>query len=861
MRDQSSTGVYVAQTSMSQSEATQAIRGLTEADVTARRQQGQGNNVKLSTSRSYGDIIRANMLNLINVILFAIGAIMIAIGRAGDAVTSVGLIVFNVLIGIYQEIRAKQQLDRIALLSRPRVSVIRDRQEAVIDPSELVLGDVIVVRAGDQIVVDGVVLSGAQLEVDESMLTGESDSVMKAVGDELLSGSFCIAGTAYMEATRVGRDSFANQLTANARQFTVAHTPLQREINFLLRLLLLLALFIGSMTIIGALLSGLPFVRQVQIAAVVAGLVPNGLFFMVVVAYAMGALRIVRQGALVQQSNAVESLSNVTVLCTDKTGTLTANKIHLNSLYPLALSEAEMKSALGNFGHSASSTNKTSEALIAALPGTKRQIVDEVPFSSALKWSALSFNDAALQGVYVLGALEMLREQVEVTPVVLEQVAQWSDQGLRVLVLAGNPDVTSLHDAEGHPQLPRLQLLGLVSFGDELRPHLKETLDGFARNNIHLKIISGDNPQTVAALARQAGFSGDPKYVSGPDLVALSPEAFRRVAVETTVFGRITPQQKEQLVMALRDSGHYVAMIGDGVNDVLSLKKANLGVAMESGSAATRAVADMILLKDSFGALPAAFSEGQRIVNGMKDILRLFLTRVLYAALLIIATSIIGLGFPFIPKQNALLVAMGVGLPTLALAIWARPGPLPKRGLLREIAHFVFPAAFSVFVFGLIVYVVAFYGAVVQVLDLEVTNETIAVFQQSMGLTYSLGGPAGFRAEVAHLAAQTALTTFTVFAGLLLVVFVEPPTRFFVAGDDFSGDWRPTLLSLGLLVGYLAIVLIEPLRSFFEMVALPSLAYVAIGLLTIVWMLVLRIAWRQRWLDRFLKIDLSTKAM
>ena len=835
------------------------VQGLSQTEVATRRQQGQGNDVKLSTSRSYADIIRANLFNLINVILFVIGAIMIAIGRAGDAVTSVGLIVFNVLIGIYQEIRAKQQLDRIALLSRPRVSVIRDDQEAVVDPAELVVGDVIVVRAGDQIVVDGVVLDEAKLEVDESMLTGESDSIMKAVGEQLLSGSFCISGTGHMEATHVGRESFANKLTANARQFTVAHTPLQREINFLLRLLLLLALFIGSMTIIGALLSGLPFMRQVQIAAVVAGLVPNGLFFMVVVAYAMGALRIVRQGALVQQSNAVESLSNVTVLCTDKTGTLTANKIQFNTVFPFLMDETSMRRVLGDFSRSASSTNKTSEALIAGLPGTARQTVDEVPFSSALKWSALAFDSGELQGVYVLGALEMLRERIDVPAEVQAQVEQWSDQGLRVLVFAGNPDVITLHDAEGHPQLPDLKLFGLVSFGDELRPQLKETLDGFARNNIRLKIISGDNPQTVAALARQAGFAGDLKYVSGPDLASMSAEDFRRVAVETTVFGRITPQQKEQLVLSLRDSGHYVAMIGDGVNDVLSLKKANLGVAMESGSAATRAVADMILLKDSFGALPAAFSEGQRIVNGMKDIMRLFLTRVLYAALLIIATSIMGLGFPFIPKQNALLVAMGVGLPTLALAIWARPGPLPKHGLLREIAHFVFPAAFSVFVFGLIVYVVAFYGAIVQVLDLAVSNDTIALFQQSMGLTYTLAGPAGYRAEVAHLVAQTALTTFTVFAGLLLVVFVEPPTRFFVGGDEYSGDWRPTLLSLGLLVGYMAIVLVEPLRNFFEMVALPGLAYVAIGLLTVVWMLVLRIAWRQRWLDRFLQIDLSTK--
>lgn len=836
-------------------------RGLTLAEVEQRRKQGLGNNARLSTSRSYGDILRSNLFNLINVILFVIGAVMIAIGRFGDAVTSVGLIIFNVIIGIYQEIRAKRQLDRIALLSRPRVTVIRDAEEAVIDPSELVIGDIIVVRTGDQIVVDGAVIESSKLEVDESMLTGESDSIIKQAGDELLSGSFCIAGSATMEATRVGNESFANKLTADARKFTVAHTPLQREINFLLRLLLLLAVFIGTLTLIGALLSGLPFMRQVQMAAVVAGLVPNGLFFMVVVAYAMGALRIVRQGALIQQSNAVESLSNVTVLCTDKTGTLTANKIFFHAVAPIDTSADALKTLLGDFARSASTLNKTSEALLTALPGEQRFPVEEVPFSSALKWSALSFDDDDMRGVYAIGALEMLQVHLSLPDDMREQLEHWSSEGLRVLVFGHNPTVSPLYDTAGKPQLPTLTPLGLVCFGDELRPHLKETLEGFVRNKISLKIISGDNPQTVAALARQAGFAGDLKYVSGPELATLSPEEFQRVAVESTVFGRITPEQKEQLVTALRKQGHYVAMIGDGVNDVLSLKRANLGVAMESGSAATRAVADMILLNDSFGALPAAFSEGQRIVNGMKDILRLFLTRVLYAALLIIATSIVGLGFPFVPKQNALLVGFGVGLPTLALAIWARPGPLPQRGLLREIAHFVFPAAFSVFVFGFIVYVVTFFGATVQIFDLDVSTEVMTQFQQSMGIPYALTDAANYRTEVAHLAAQTALTTFTVFAGLVLVVFVEPPLRFFAGGDELSGDWRPTLLALALLAGYFVIVLVEPVRAFFEMAALPGLAYVAISLVTVIWMLVLRMAWRKRWLDRFLQIDLRPESV
>ncbi len=835
--------------------AQQTWSGLTEQEVLARRQGGQGNNVRLETSRSYADIIRHNVLNLINIILFVIGGVMIGIGRVGDAVTSVGLIVLNILIGVYQEIRAKRQLDKIALLTRPKITVIRASHERTVDASELVVGDIVQLRPGDQIVVDGVVVGAGKADVDESLLTGESDAISKSNGDEILSGSFCVAGSVLYEATRVGNECFANKLTQNARKFSIAYTPLQREINFLLRILLLLALFIGSTMAVGSIIAGLPFLRQVQMAAVVAGLVPNGLFFMVILAYAMGALRIVQRGALVQQSNAVESLSNVTVLCTDKTGTLTANKINYHEIYPVGIDKAQLEHLIGSFASSASATNKTSEAIIAGIAGDKLSPVDEVPFSSALKWSALAFDSELMRGVYVLGALAMLRSQLQLDPAAQVQIEAWSDAGLRVLVFARNPEVLTLHNSAGEPELPSLTLLGAISFSDELRPYLRETIAGFRQNGIKLKIISGDDPQTVAALAKQAGFDGDLKYVSGTDLVGMDDAQFAQVADETTVFGRITPDQKERLVGALQQKKHYVAMIGDGVNDVLSLKKANLGIAMESGSAATRGVADMILINDSFSALPAAFDEGQRIINGMKDILRLFLTRVTYAALLIVAIELIGLGFPFIPKQNSLLVALGVGLPTLCLAIWARPGPVPKHGFLREIARFVVPAAISVSVFGTLVYVLGFFIAFMDVSIIPVTPETMASFEEYVGIDYTLTSANAYQIEVAHLVAQTALTTFTVFASLILIVFVEPPIEYFVGGDEFSGDWRPTLLAGGLLLGFISVIAIEPLRAFFEMIDLPVLAYVAIALITLIWMLLLRMTWRRNWLERFLQIE------
>ena len=831
--------------------------GLTATEAQKRHKQGLGNTLHLNTSRSYRDIVWANVWNAINVILFIIGALMISIDRASDAVTSVGLIAVNIIIGIYQESRAKRQLDQIALLTRPKVTLIRDNQEVVADLAEIVKGDTIKILAGDQMVVDGVVISAVKMELDESLLTGESDLVQKASGDEILSGSFCITGTGYYEATKIGEESFANQLTANAREFHMKVTPLQSEINYILRLLMLLALFLGTLTLVSTIISQTPFMRQVQFAAVIAGLVPNGLFLMVIIAYAMGAVRIAQQGALVQQSNAVENLSRVTVLCTDKTGTLTSNQIEFDSIHSFGKSASEIENLLKIVVGSQTSNNKTSQALINAFGQTERPVVDEVLFSSQLKWSAIAFEQEDISGVYVIGALESLELYIENMPDgVLDKINELSVDGKRVVALAHAPKSVELHDADDKPMLPRLTLLALVSFTDKLRPHLKETLASFINNGIQLKVISGDSPQTVAALAKQAGFPGDLTFVSGIDLANMSDAEFAQAAVSNTVFGRITPDQKKAVVEALQAQGQYVAMMGDGVNDVLSLKKADMSIAMESGSNATRSVADMILLNDSFASLPLAFTEGQRIINGMKDILRLFLTRVLYSALLIIGIGFIDLGFPFEPKHNDLLVILGVGIPTLAIAIWARPGALPKGSMIENIAYFVLPASFTIYAFGLFIYVMTI-ALTSRNFDLrvDITAEMVESFRTYAGITYDISAEDQFVQEVSVLAAQSALTTFLIYSGLLLIVFVEPPIQWFAGGDEFSGDWRPTILAFGSLIAFWIILSIEPLRSFFELLRLPPPLHLAIICITLIWMLVLRIIWRKNLLNRFMGLS------
>jgi cation-transporting P-type ATPase E len=684
------------------------IQGLSVREAEQRRQQGRGNTLRDTSGRSYFDIIRSNLFGFFNNILFGIGIALIAMGRYNDAITSVGIAIVNAIIATIQELRAKRKLEQIALLTRPTVTVRRDGKEHTVDASELVEGDVLAVRAGDQIVVDGPLLQGA-VEVDESQLTGEPDLIRKQAGDELFSGSFCVTGQGIYEARQVGAASFANKLAASARHYQVRRTVLQRQVDLVVRLVMVVVAVFSIIIFVAAIQEGLPAVRLAQIAAVLSGQVPYGLFFMIAVAYALGAAAIARQGALTQESNAIESLSSIDVLCTDKTGTLTANRLRFHELHVLNdLPVEQVRAALGDMVRSASQGNATSEALAAAIVGQQRLLADEVPFASARKWSAVAFDDAERRGVYVLGAAEMMRPYLP--PDVFapdgplaRQTQEWAEQGLRVLLVAYNPEATTLHDATGEVALPPLRPLALVSLSDELRPQVKETIAAFRELGVEVKVISGDDPQTVAALARQAGFPPDLQLVGGPQLAAMEGAAFAQAADKASIFGRITPEQKEQLVDALLKQGKRVAMIGDGVNDVLSLKKASLGIAMQSGSGATRNVADMVLLGDSFGALPPAFYEGQRIIGGLVSALYLFLTRVATTTLLIIAITMLGLSFPFDPAQVA-LTTFTVGIPAFFLTLWARPRALPPH-LLADLARFVFPVAIITMLLGAGLYV------------------------------------------------------------------------------------------------------------------------------------------------------------
>jgi cation-transporting ATPase E len=806
----------------------QSLQGLSTHEVEERRARGLGCVQPPTTGRTYIRIVRENVLNTVNTILFTIALALVLLGQYLDALISVGVISFNMVISLIEEVRAKQKLDRIALLTRPKATVLRDGREQQLDPGALVIGDIVVVHPGDQIVVDGPIVEHGHIEVDESLLTGESDLVSKHEGDRLYSGTFCVAGSAYYQAEQVGIHSVAGRLTAGARAYREMYTPLQREVHLLIRVLLLVAVFLELLLFASSVVSVIPIIETVRMAMVIIGIVPNGLFLSISVTYALGAVRLAGKGALVQKFNAIESLSHVDMLCTDKTGTLTTNALELARLHPYDITEDALRRLLGSYIVHISSHNATSQAIKAACQQQALQglhICEEIPFSSIHKWSALVITDAAMRGVYVLGAPDILCPFLAPDADLGSFIESETRQGLRVLLFASFPEPVQVQIGDGEVCLPYgLRPLGAISLRDTLRPEARATLAQFLALGVQVKIISGDHPQTVAALAKQVGLDSKAQTMEGAEIEALDDAVLAQRAEETTIFGRITPQQKERLIRALRSRNHYVAMIGDGINDILSLKQANVGIAMQSGSQATRGVADLLLLQDSFAALPLAVREGQRIRNSMQDILRLFLARVCSVTLLLFSVVFIG-GFPFQPRQTSLLTFFTVGVPTLALAYWARPERVPRNSLSNTLARFVLPASLTTCLVALGVYLAVLIPA-----------------------TYRLPIPTNPYREGALPLAQTALTVFAVFCGLLLVLFVQPPHRR-RAGQ--KSNWRPTLLVVGLFVFFFAVLSFPPLRRLFNLQALDLMTYLLIGGATLLWTLLLGSIWRFHLFERF----------
>ena len=696
--------------------------GLSDDLARERARLGLANTPVSGSTRTTARILRTTVFSFYNNILFVIAIALLALGRYSDALVSVGLGLINAVLAAFQELRARRALDRLQLLAREPVTVVRDGTDRQVSPAEVVQGDLLRIRPGDQIVVDGPVagIAGArELEMDESLLTGESDPVVKAVGDPLLSGSSCVGGEALQRADAVGAESHAGRLTTAARADTTSTTPLQRRIELAVRVVIVLVVLMSGAILAQALLDGSTVLRFVQTSAVLSGLVPYGLFFLIAVAYAVGSARLAGCGALVQRTNAVEAISRVDVVCTDKTGTLTTGRLALAEIAVATAGDRDAEAArelLGTLARSVTAPNTTTAALAAdtSLPGDATMLIDEIPFRSALRWSGVTSTTAAsgtasgdfpeLRSI-VLGAPATLRPALTDPPSVLEDLAAkarvFTDDGLRVLLLATAD--ARLRDAEERPVLPPLRAVALVALADELRDGVRDVIAGLTAEQVAVKVISGDDPDTVAALARRAGLTGP--AISGPELAAfarLIPETWSPQpgapseqdaagpgetfdeAVDThTVFGRVAPDQKEQIAASLSRRGHHVAMVGDGVNDAQALKRAQVGVAMRSSNAVTRDVADIVFLDDSFATLPPARTEGRRIITGVGSSMFLFMARVMTQMVVILTVTLLGLGFPYTPTQVGLTL-FTVGLPTLFLTMWARPQPPPRRCSTRS---------------------------------------------------------------------------------------------------------------------------------------------------------------------------------
>ncbi|WP_218030978.1 HAD-IC family P-type ATPase [Dictyobacter aurantiacus] len=809
------------------------IQGLSTSEVEERRARGLGCVPPPATGRSYLRILRENVLNTVNIILFSIALALVLLRQYLDAIVSVGVVSFNMIISLVQEVRAKRTLDRIALLTRPNALVLRDGREQLIEPEELVVGDILVLGPGDQIVVDGPLVGDGCIEVDESLLTGESDLMTKREGDQLYAGTFCIAGRAYYRAEQVGVQSVAGRLTAGARAYRVVLTPLQREIVIIIRLLLCVAIFLEFLQVAAALISGMPMVEVVRMAMVIISIVPNGLFLSISVAYALGAVRMAGKGALIQRFNAMESLSHVDVLCTDKTGTLTTNMLELVALQPYGdMDEVKLRRLLGRYCRHLSNHNATSAAIEAACIEQGREGVEvrrEIPFSARRRWGALVVEGSGMAGVYVLGAPDTLQPWLVPGADLGIFVEQETMQGRRVLLFAHADMVVgeSVLTGVGECLPANLVPLGAISLGDHLRPEARETLERFARLGVQIKIISGDHPQTVARIVQQLGVDVTKPPLTGADIDMLNEEQLKRCVEEATIFGRIAPAQKERLVQALHSNTHYVAMIGDGVNDVLALKQADIGIAMQSGSQASRGVADVILLRDTFASLPYAVQEGQRIRNGMQDILKLFLTRVAAVTMLLISISYVG-GIAFQPRQISILTFFTVGVPTLALAYWARAERVSQDERGRwSLLGFVVPASVTMGVVALCVYLGVFISALLR-----------------------LPVPANPYREGPIPLAQTAMILFLVLCGLILVVVVEPPNRWGAGHARRKKNWGPVVLVLVLAISFMGVIAVPWLRTLFNLQMLSFVAYMGIGGACVCWGIWLWAIWHFHLFER-----------
>ncbi|MCX8032499.1 MAG: HAD-IC family P-type ATPase [Thermoleophilia bacterium] len=764
--------------------------GLSSAEVIARVRAGQVNVAPRPGGRTTWDIIRDNVFTWFNLILGVLFVAVMVFGSWKDGLFG-SIIVINSLIGIVQELRAKIVLDRLTVLTAPAAKVIRDGAQTEIPVGEVVLDDILVVSAGDQIVADGQVLESQSLEVDESLLTGESVPVLKEPGDQLLSGSFVVAGSGVFRATAVGKEAYVQKLMGEGKRYVRLHSDLMAGINGILRVIGLGILPVGALLVWAQVRMDVGLEHGVNntVAALVA-MIPQGLVLLTSIAFAVSAITLARRKVLTRELPAVEGLARVDVLCIDKTGTITEPHPAFErfELLPSENSreatsaqtqenQDEALQVLGFMAASASGRNSTLEAIGKALPAPSGWILeDSVPFSSARKWSALQI---ANRGSWVLGAPEIVlgESQEPAARHARDRAAELSEQGLRVLLLSHT--ATPL-DGEKLPS--HLRPVGLVVLSERVRADAPQTLAYFRQQGVEIKVISGDNPATVATIAAKAGVPGADRVIDARELPQ-DPARLAELVEKFTIFGRVHPEQKRAMIEALQSRGHTVAMTGDGVNDVLALKKADMGIAMGTGTAAAQAVSQLVLIDSRFATLPGVVAEGRRVTANIERVSKMFTTKSVWAAALAIAIGILGISYPILPRHLTLIDSLVIGIPGFFLAL----APNPRRyvpGFVYRMARFVIPTGLLAALVMLGSFV-ALHAVGASLAEAQ-TMETVIFFVVGIRVIAAIERPLrGWRLALA-----------AAMAGLLAVAFLVPFTRDFLALD--MPGWR----ALGLTAGF-----------------------------------------------------------
>jgi cation-transporting P-type ATPase E len=678
------------------------VAGLDRAAVQARVQAGLVNTAPPAPGRTVGQILRANVLTRFNAILGVMFVVVLVVGPVQDALFGVVLVV-NTGFGVVQELRAKRELDRLAILTTGRAQVIRDGTAAEIPLDQVVLDDVLDLRQGDQVPVDGVVVQAGGLEADEALLTGEAEPVAKQPGEQVLSGSFVVAGTGLVRAAGIGGEAYAARLQAQARRFSLIRSELEQGTNQILRLVTWVMIPAGLLVIISEFFRSHDPLRDAArgSAAALVAMVPEGLVLLTSLAFTAGALRLARRRVLVQELAAVEGLARVDVLCIDKTGTLTKPGMRVSETRvlgrPSPALTAEVLSAIAAADDAPNGTIRALAARYDAPPGWTVQA--RTPFSSARKWSGVSF---AGHGTWLLGAPSVvISDSAELPEGLAAAIAGHEAAGRRVLLLASTSG-----PLDGDRLPADTEPTALVVLAEELREDAAATVRYLLDQGVQIKVLSGDAPRAVAAMARRAGIPehGDPWDASG--LSEDDDAGLAEALAAANIFGRVRPGHKLAAVRALQTSGHVVAMVGDGVNDVQALKQADLGIAMGSGSQASRSVARVVLLDSSFAAIPRMLEEGRRVIANIERVARLFVTKTVYAAIIAVAVGVAGVTYPFYPRHLTIISTLTIGIPGFFLAL-APGAPLARPGFTRRVLAFAVPAGIAAATAGLAAYAIA----------------------------------------------------------------------------------------------------------------------------------------------------------